>query len=83
MSERANDLAQQSAPAKQAGQSKQGGVSRAKQAGQSEQGGASKQVSGANKRANGRANGPVLQSGLLVILDHSAYVESSKASRVS
>ena len=38
---------------------------------QSAQSGASKQVSGANKRANGRASGPVLQSAFLVVLDHS------------
>ena len=38
----------------------------------SEQCVASERVIGENDRANGRASGPVLQSGLLVILDHSA-----------
>ena len=33
--------------------------------------GASERVSGASERANGRASGPVLTSGFLVILDHS------------
>ena len=32
---------------------------------------ASKRVSGASERANGQASGPVLQSVLLAVLDHS------------
>ena len=38
----------------------------------SKQNGVSKRVSGAGKPANGRASGPVLTSGFLIILHHSA-----------
>ena len=40
----------------------------------SKQSGASERVSGANKRANGRASGPVLTSLFLFVPDHSASV---------
>ena len=43
---------------------------------QSEQCGASERVSGASEWANGRTSDPVLQSGFLVILDHSEVGES-------
>ena len=42
----------------------------------SECGGASKRVSSVSGRANGRASGPVLQSGFFVILDHSAMIRA-------
>ena len=38
---------------------------------QSEQCEAREQVSGASDQANGRASGPVLMSGFLIVLDHS------------
>ena len=41
----------------------------------SKQGGASKQMSGASERVNGRASGPVLTSGFLIILAHNGVVE--------
>ena len=47
---------------------------------QSEQGGASKRVSGASEPANGRASGPVLQSGFLVVLDYKALEETCRFS---
>ena len=34
-------------------------------------------MSGASKRANGRASGPVLQSVFLAVLDHSAITQTS------
>ena len=40
----------------------------------SEQSEASERVSGASKRANGRASGPVLQSVFLAVLDHSVLI---------
>ena len=40
--------------------------------GRSEQGGANERVSSANDRANWRASGPVLTSGFLIVLVHSA-----------
>ena len=42
---------------------------------QSEQGGSIERVSGASERANGQASGPVLTSGFLFVLDHSALQE--------
>ena len=47
-----------------------------------EQSEASKFVSGAIQRVNGRASGPVLQSILLAVLDHSARMRRSKHSSV-
>ena len=47
---------------------------------QSEPGGASKRVSGASEQANGRASGPVLQSGFLVVLDYKALEETCRFS---
>ena len=43
---------------------------------QSEQGEASEQVSGVSEQANGRASDPVLQSGFLIILAHSASLDT-------
>ena len=45
----------------------------------SEQSEASERVSGASKRANGRASGPVLQSVFLAVIDHSAAPFSENA----
>ena len=39
---------------------------------------ASERVSGGSERANGRASHPVLQSGFLIILDHSNTEESTE-----
>ena len=48
----------------------------------SKQGGAKKSVSSASEGANGRANSPVLQSGFLVILAHSASSAAHCVSKV-
>ena len=48
---------------------------------QSEQSGASERVSGASEQANGRASGPVLTSGFLIILDHSEMAKELLAFR--
>ena len=47
----------------------------------SEQSGASERVSGASKRANGRASGPVLTSVFFSIFDHSVLVVISVTRR--
>ena len=49
---------------------------------QSEHCGASERVSGASKRTNGRANGPVLTSGFLAVLDHSLVGRGDKKREV-
>ena len=45
---------------------------------QSEQSGSSKRVSGVGERGNGRASGPVLTSGFLTVLDHSAHLATKE-----
>ena len=49
----------------------------------SEQSGASERVSGASKRANGRASGPLLQSVFLVDLAHGARMCESRKMAMS
>ena len=50
---------------------------------QREQGRMSEQVSGTSEQANGRASGPILQSGFFVILAHSALTNKSSSSGAS
>ena len=40
-------------------------------------------VSGASKRANGRASGPVLLSVFLAVLDHSGVGENEKQAKIA